>query len=202
MKTIEDRLERAAEEVRQRVGEVPARGTGAVARHLRVARVGKVGAIVALVLVTIGVSVLLDPTASPRGFVAPVVEPDREAELFVWFPSDINSVTAQLAAADVATWDGVEYASFWDTARALQEFAELFPDQPELIEIVARDPSVLPASIRIWVMPDADIDALADLARQTFPDATGVGTQAEQSAETGIVTTTYGETVVTTIAAP
>src|SRR3990172_6428419 len=201
MKTIDDRLEHAAEEVRQRVAEVPTRGTGAAARHLRVVRVVQVGAVVALVLAMIGASLLLDPTSSPRGFVAPAGEPDREADLYVLFRSDIDSATAQLAAADVATWEGVEYASFWGPDRTLQDFADLFPDQPSLIEIVTQDPSVLGASIRIWVMPDADTDALIELARQTFSDATGVG-QVERSAATGIVTTTNGETVVTTIAVP
>jgi len=199
MKTIDDRLEHAAEEVRQRVAEVPTRGTGAAARHLRVVRVVQVGAVVALVLAMIGASLLLDPTASPRGFVAPAGEPDREADLFVWFHSDIDSVTAQLAAADVATWEGVEYASFWGADQTLQEFAELFPDQPSLIEIVEQDPSVLPASIRIWVGPNADTDELVELARQTFPDAVAVGTREQRSAlETGIVTS--GAT--TTIAVP
>lgn len=202
MKTVEDRLEHAAKEVRQRVAEVPTRGAGAAARRLRAVRVVQVGAVLVLVLAMIGASLWLDPTASPRGFVAPAGEPDREADLFVWFRSDIDSASSQLAAADVATWEGVEYASFWGADRALQEFAELFPDQTELIEIVRQDPSVLPASIRIWIMPNADTDALIELARQTFPNATGWGTQAERSAATGIVTTTYGEPVVTTIVIP
>jgi hypothetical protein len=111
----------------------------------------------------------------------------------------VESVDAELAVAEVATWEGVEYASFWGPERTLQDFSELFADQPSLIAIVEQDPSVLGSSVRVWLTSDADTDALVDLARLTFPDAFNVETRDERNAG---VTTLNGESAVTTIAIP
>jgi hypothetical protein len=206
MKTIEETLSRAADEVRQKVAQVPARRPGTAPAHLRAVRVAQVGALVAVVLSLAALLFILDPGSSPRSFVAPPSEPEREADLFIWFPSDVESVDAELAVAEVATWEGVEYASFWGPVRTRQEFSEMFAEQPSLIAVVEQDPSVLPASVRIWLAPGADRDALAQRARQTFVDAVGVGTRDEGDIEAGIVapgaTTANGESAVTTIAVP
>ena len=206
MKTIEEALSRAADEVRQKVAQVPARLPGNTPAHLRAVRLVQVGALITVVLSLAALLLILDPGSSPLGFVAPPREPEREADLFIWFPSDVESVDAELAVAEVATWEGVEYASFWGPDRTLQEFSEMVADQPELVAIVAQDPSVLPASVRIWLAPDTSIDALAERARQTFTDAVGVETGDDRDVEAGIVTpgvtTANGESAVTTIAVP
>ena len=137
MKTIEEALSRAADEVRQKVAQVPARLPGNTPAHLRAVRLVQVGALITVVLSLAALLLILDPGSSPRGFVAPPREPEREADLFIWFPSDVESVDAELAVAEVATWEGVEYASFWGPDRTLQEFSEMVADQPELVAIVA-----------------------------------------------------------------
>jgi len=199
MKALEDTLARAADEVRHKVAQVPARAEGAARVRVRTARLVRLGALLALMLSLGAVYFILGPGSSPRGFVAPPTEPERQADVYILFPSDVDSMVGELTAAEVATWEGVEYASFWGPERTLQDFSELFADQPSLIAIVEQDPSVLGSSVRVWLTPDADSDALVERARQTFPDAVSVETRDERNAG---VTTANGESAVTTIAVP
>jgi hypothetical protein len=74
---------------------------------------------------------------------------------------------AATLAGEVEQWDGVRSVYFFSKDEALGEFRELFADQPELIQTVERDPSILPASLR--VKPDATVDLrnIADRLRSS-----------------------------------
>jgi hypothetical protein len=203
MKTIEETLARAADDVRDKVAQVPARSVGAAAGRGSAARLMRVGAL-AMLMLSLGTIIFfgLDRGSATRGFVTPPIEPEREADLFIWFPFDMDPVDAELAVAEVGTWQGVEFSLFWGPDRTRQEFSEMFADQPSLIAIVEDDPSVLPTSVRVWLTPDADRDALVELARQSFADAVEVGTPLEAGVVPPGPTTANGEATVTTIAVP
>lgn len=49
----------------------------------------------------------------------------------------------------IADWEQVEEVTYFTKSQALDEFREMFADQPSLIEVVEEDPSTLPASLRI-----------------------------------------------------
>lgn len=57
---------------------------------------------------------------------------------------------------EVAGWESVENVVYFSKAQALEEFREMFEDQPSLIEVVEEDPSTLPASLRIKPAEAAD----------------------------------------------
>jgi cell division transport system permease protein len=57
---------------------------------------------------------------------------------------------------EVAGWESVEDVVYFSKSQALEEFREMFQDQPSLIEVVEEDPSTLPASLRIKPAEAAD----------------------------------------------
>ena len=74
---------------------------------------------------------------------------------------------------EVQGWEQVESVTFCSKSCALDEFRELFADQPSLIEVVEEDPSTLPASLllmqlepRLGISPSdlRPIDNMPDLA--------------------------------------
>jgi cell division transport system permease protein len=73
------------------------------------------------------------------------------------FLSDELSVEEVTALQnEVAGWESVEDVVYFSKAQALEEFREMFADQPSLIEVVEEDPSTLPASLRIKPAEAAD----------------------------------------------
>jgi len=85
---------------------------------------------------------------------------------------EIDGTDLEALAVEVASWPGVTAVGVMTKADALDEFRELFADQPSLIEVAEEDPTVLPASLRIQVDPEsrpALIDRLESLPgiRQT-----------------------------------
>lgn len=60
--------------------------------------------------------------------------------------SGVTSGTHTQLLAEIQGWDEVEDAFYFDKTRAWAEYQELFAGQPELLAI---DPTILPASIRI-----------------------------------------------------
>jgi cell division transport system permease protein len=73
------------------------------------------------------------------------------------FLSDELSVEEVTALQnEVAGWESVEDVAYFSKAQALEEFREMFADQPSLIEVVEEDPSTLPASLRIKPTEAAD----------------------------------------------
>jgi len=74
---------------------------------------------------------------------------------------------AEQLAAQVRDWDGVRVVDFFSQTEALEEFREMFADQPELIATVEEDPSILPASLRVEVQDASQFRVVADRLRAT-----------------------------------
>jgi hypothetical protein len=68
--------------------------------------------------------------------------------------------------ADLETWKGVWHVHYVDHEGALDEAQELFADQPDMVEAIESDPSVLPTSFRLGVdwdsIPDV-VDRLSEM---------------------------------------
>lgn len=74
---------------------------------------------------------------------------------------------AEQLAAEVRDWEGVRVVNFFSQAEAVEEFKEMFADQPELIEIVENDPSILPVSLRVELDDASQLRAVSDRLRTT-----------------------------------
>lgn len=68
--------------------------------------------------------------------------------------------------ADLETWEGVWHVHYVDHEEALDEARESFADQPDMVEVIESDPSVLPTSFRLGVdwhsIPDV-VDRLKEM---------------------------------------
>lgn len=128
-------------------------------------------------LVGVGLTALL-----ASGDADPAAEPSGRGDVIVFFSADTSLGLLIQAADRVGAWDGVAIASPWTSADALDEFRELFADQPDLIAVTEQDPSILPASVRVWLEPGADASVIAELARREFPDAVQVVVAGDGSA--------------------
>ena len=78
--------------------------------------------------------------------------------------------------AEIQTWEQVEGASYWDKTMAWAEYQEIFAGQEELLAI---DPTILPASIRIEL---TDIE-LHSSVRFLLEQRTGTVRQVATAAE-------------------
>lgn len=124
-------------------------------------------------LAIVGIAFLANDPGD-RGFTGLQGEPERPAEISIILSSGVEAGFADSIALEVSTWPEVEFAAHWDSERTLADFAQIFANQPTLIEIVREDPSILPETVRIWVKDGVDKDALADQAQTAFPEAVSV----------------------------
>ena len=67
--------------------------------------------------------------------------------LIIWLKDDGGQTVHFDLLKQVQNYDEVEVATYFDKSKALQEFREIFADEPALVDEV--DASVLPASIRV-----------------------------------------------------
>jgi len=63
---------------------------------------------------------------------------------------------------DIQSWDEVSGVVYFSKDQAIDEFRELFADQPSLIETVEEAPEILPASLRIQPVEAADYSAITN----------------------------------------
>ena len=75
---------------------------------------------------------------------------------------DLTSDELESLREQLESWPEVDDVVFFSKAEAADEFRELFADQPTLIEVLERDPSILPASFRIRPAALADYSAIRD----------------------------------------
>jgi len=74
---------------------------------------------------------------------------DDDVRVIAWLGGEISPDQIFAMQEEISSWDEVEEVVYFSKPQALEEFRELFPDQPALIEVVEEDPSVLPDSLRI-----------------------------------------------------
>ena len=122
-----------------------------------------VAAALVVSLVALGLTALF--TSDGGDSVADALD---RGDVMVFFESGTPLGTLTDISDEVMTWEGVIVASPWTSQEAAQEIAEIFADEPDLSQV---DPSVLPASVRIWVEPGTDVSAIAQRAREEFDDA-------------------------------
>ena len=143
--------------------------SGRQGRHLVAA------AVVTALLLGIGLTALLTSGDSDS-----VADASARGDVIVFLPSDTPLGTLIDIADEVLTWDGVAIASPWTSEDALDEFEGMFADQPDLIAVVREDPSILPASVRIWVDAGVDPSQIAQRARKEYPEHLDISYEGEE----------------------
>lgn len=99
------------------------------------------------------------PAPAPSTTSTPPVEP--AFHVIAWLEPDAPGLTLQQA---VAGWPGVGEALYVDSQGAFEEFAALFPSDPELL--VGVDPTSLPPSLRIRLEHASFTGAVAGRLRE------------------------------------
>ena len=87
---------------------------------------------------------------------------DEGIRVIAFLTDDLSYDEIESLRIEIEQWDEVETASFFSKSQALDEFREIFADQPSLIEVVEEDPSTLPASLRVKPAEAADYGFISD----------------------------------------
>ncbi len=82
--------------------------------------------------------------------------------VLAFLTDDLSFEEIEALRVEVQSWDAVAEVTFCSKACALDEFRELFADQPSLIEVVEEDPSTLPASLRVRPVDAEETGAISD----------------------------------------
>jgi cell division transport system permease protein len=82
--------------------------------------------------------------------------------VLAFLTDDLSFDEIESLRVEVQGWDQVETVAFCSKSGALDEFRELFADQPSLIEVVEEDPSTLPASLRVRPVDATEARAISD----------------------------------------
>jgi hypothetical protein len=94
-----------------------------------------------------------------------------------WLSDALTTDEIHTLEAEIGAWEEVSAVVYFAKADALQEFREMFADQPELIAAVEDDPSVLPASLRVDVLEASNDEVIQRLA--AIPGVTQVSSAHE-----------------------
>jgi cell division transport system permease protein len=89
---------------------------------------------------------------------------DDNVRVIAWLGDSLTVDQVGALQADMQSWPEVDEVVYFSKAQALEEFRELFADQPALIEVVEEDPSVLPASLRIKPIQAGNYDVIQNRA--------------------------------------
>jgi len=82
--------------------------------------------------------------------------------VIAFLTDDLTVEDVELLQGEIQGWEEVESVTYFSKAEALDEFRELFADQPALIEVVEEDPSTLPASLRIRPFEAGDYSSITN----------------------------------------
>jgi cell division transport system permease protein len=74
---------------------------------------------------------------------------DDNIRVIAFLTDDLSLDEVSALQEEIQSWEEVAAVTYFSKADALNEFRELFADQPSLIEVVEEDPSTLPASLRV-----------------------------------------------------
>lgn len=87
---------------------------------------------------------------------------DDNVRVIAFLSDDLTLEDVDALQADVQSWEEVSGVTYFSKAQALEEFRELFSDQPSLIEVVEEAPEILPASLRIQPIEAAQYSRITD----------------------------------------
>lgn len=91
-----------------------------------------------------------------------IIQWDDNVRVIAFLNDDLSPEEIATMQAEIQGWDQVDEVIYFTKAQALEEFREIFFDQPSLIEIVEEDPSILPASLRVKPTEAADYSGIRD----------------------------------------
>jgi len=87
---------------------------------------------------------------------------DDNVRVIAFLEDNLTLEEVDALQAQILSWDEVAGVQYFSKSQALEEFRELFEDQPSLIEVVEEDPGILPASLRIQPSEAAEYKAITD----------------------------------------
>jgi len=87
---------------------------------------------------------------------------DEGIRVIAFLTDDLSFDEIESLRLEIENWDEVDSVAFFSKSQALDEFREIFADQPSLIEVVEEDPSTLPASLRVKPSEAADYGFISD----------------------------------------
>jgi cell division transport system permease protein len=87
---------------------------------------------------------------------------DDNVRVIAFLGDDLTLEEIDALQAQILGWEEVNGVTYFSKAQALEEFRELFADQPSLIEVVEEDPGILPASLRIQPSAAAEYRTITD----------------------------------------
>jgi len=87
---------------------------------------------------------------------------DEGIRVIAFLTDDLSPDEIESLRLEIENWDEVDSVAFFSKSQALDEFREIFEDQPSLIEVVEEDPSTLPASLRVKPSEAADYGFISD----------------------------------------
>jgi cell division transport system permease protein len=87
---------------------------------------------------------------------------DDNVRVIAFLTDDLTVEDVDALQREIQGWQEVEEVVYFSKSEALDEFRELFEDQPALIEVVEEDPSTLPASLRIKPIEAGDYSSITD----------------------------------------
>ncbi len=82
--------------------------------------------------------------------------------LVAFLQSELSFSAVAALSDEVRSWDGVSEVIYFSKSDALVEAQEMFRDDPELLEVIEDDPTVLPASLRIKPEDTENYSTMAD----------------------------------------
>ena len=145
-----DRLARRASEELHEAQEAT-RFTVGMPRRGRRGLVGLVVVGAVVIAVVVGVQLLAGGDPDEPSFVGPTGQPARDADVILYFTHDFDQALGEIAATDIAAWDEVEFAVFWDAERARVQFLDRYAEDAFILERAEQNPTSFPTSVRIWV---------------------------------------------------
>jgi cell division transport system permease protein len=87
---------------------------------------------------------------------------DEGIRVIAFLTDDLSFDEIEALRLEIEQWDEVDTVTYFSKSQALDEFREIFADQPSLIEVVEEDPSTLPASLRVKPAEAADYGFITD----------------------------------------
>jgi len=91
-----------------------------------------------------------------------IIQWDDNVRVIAFLNDDLSIEEINVMQADIQGWDHVDEVIYFTKTQALEEFREIFFDQPSLIDVVEEDPSILPASLRVKPTVAADYSTIRD----------------------------------------
>jgi cell division transport system permease protein len=85
-----------------------------------------------------------------------------DVRVIAFLSDDLETEDVALLQSEITSWENVEEVVYFSKAEALEEAREVLADDPNSLEFIEENPSVLPASLRIKPVEAADYREIRD----------------------------------------